>query len=109
MQHIVRARSYLLSHTAHCQRHTVSGLQVRNFKAGLQLFERVGEVAEAEGHHPDLHLQGYNQVYAVMSTHSVGAAPGLHCTKCNQLHAWRDRASSFVRWLTRCFACHQVG
>ena len=23
---------------------------------GLELFKRVGEVAEAEGHHPDLHL-----------------------------------------------------
>jgi hypothetical protein len=23
---------------------------------GLELFQRVGEVAEAEGHHPDLHL-----------------------------------------------------
>lgn len=50
-------------------------IQVRNFKAGLELFKRIGEVAEAEGHHPDLHLQGYNQVYAVMSTHSVGRLP----------------------------------
>lgn len=47
-------------------------LQVRNFKAGLDLFSRIGEVAEAEGHHPDLHLVGYNQVYAELSTHSVG-------------------------------------
>ena len=46
--------------------------QVRNFKAGLELFSRIGEVAEAEGHHPDLHLVGYNQVFAELSTHSVG-------------------------------------
>jgi pterin-4a-carbinolamine dehydratase len=24
----------------------------------LELFQRVGQVAEAEGHHPDLHLEG---------------------------------------------------
>ena len=50
----------------------LSLLQVRNFKAGLELFSRIGAVAEAEGHHPDLHLVGYNQVYAELSTHSVG-------------------------------------
>lgn len=32
---------------------------------------RVGEVAESEGHHPDLHLVGYNRVTAQLSTHSV--------------------------------------
>ncbi len=46
--------------------------KVRNFQAGLELFKRIGEVAEAEGHHPDLHLEGYNRVAAVLSTHSVG-------------------------------------
>jgi hypothetical protein len=24
----------------------------------LELFQRVGQVAESEGHHPDLHLEG---------------------------------------------------
>ena len=54
---------------------------MRNFKAGLELFSRIGDVAEAEGHHPDLHLVGYNQVYAELSTHSVGEcdyAPSAH-------------------------------
>ncbi|BDA44983.1 probable pterin-4-alpha-carbinolamine dehydratase at C-terminar half [Coccomyxa sp. Obi] len=46
--------------------------KVRNFQAGLELFKRIGEVAEAEGHHPDLHLEGYNRVTADLSTHSVG-------------------------------------
>lgn len=45
---------------------------MRNFQAGLELFKRIGEVAEAEGHHPDLHLEGYNRVAADLSTHSVG-------------------------------------
>ena len=46
--------------------------QVRNFNAGLELFGRIGKVAEEEGHHPDLHLCGYNLVSAELSTHSVG-------------------------------------
>lgn len=46
--------------------------KVRNFQAGLELFKRIGEVSEAEGHHPDLHLEGYNRVAAELSTHSVG-------------------------------------
>ena len=48
------------------------GRQVRSFKAGLELFQRVAAVAEAEGHHPDLHLEGFNHAYAELSTHSVG-------------------------------------
>ena len=46
--------------------------QVQNFTAGLDLFKRIAEVAEAEGHHPDLHLEGWNNVSAVLNTHSVG-------------------------------------
>ncbi len=46
---------------------------MRNFSAGLDLFKRIAEVAEAEGHHPDLHLEGWNNVSAVLNTHSVGA------------------------------------
>lgn len=29
--------------------------------AALRFFNKVGEVAEAEGHHPDLHLSNYRQ------------------------------------------------
>lgn len=46
--------------------------KVKNFKAGLEVFERIGKIAEQEGHHPDLHLEGYNTVAADLSTHSVG-------------------------------------
>ena len=46
---------------------------VRNFSSGIELFKRIGKVAEAEGHHPDLHLEGYNKVSAELSTHSIGA------------------------------------
>ena len=45
---------------------------VRNSASGVELFKRIGEVAEAEGHHPDLHLEGDNKVSAELSTHSIG-------------------------------------
>ncbi|WP_337176790.1 4a-hydroxytetrahydrobiopterin dehydratase [Paludisphaera sp.] len=45
---------------------------VKNFMAGLRFFEKVGEVAESEGHHPDLHLTGYRHVAVELFTHAVG-------------------------------------
>eukprot|EP00898_Chlorokybus_atmophyticus_P002869 jgi/Chlat1/3583/Chrsp234S03563 len=45
---------------------------VGSFKKGLELFARVGAMAEKEGHHPDLHLEGYNNVVVETSTHSAG-------------------------------------
>jgi 4a-hydroxytetrahydrobiopterin dehydratase len=46
--------------------------QAENFLAGIEFFERVAELAEAEGHHPDLHLEGYRNVWIELWTHSVG-------------------------------------
>ncbi len=43
-----------------------------DFVAGLDFFRRVGELAEAEGHHPDLHLVAYRQVGIELWTHAVG-------------------------------------
>ena len=43
-----------------------------NFTAALAFFNAVGRVAEAETHHPDLHLTNYRDVRVVLSTHVVG-------------------------------------
>ena len=43
-----------------------------NFTKALSFFNRVGELAEAEGHHPDLHLTGYRRAAVVLTTHAVG-------------------------------------
>ena len=37
----------------------------------LEFFERVGQVAEQEDHHPDLHLVGYRNVTIEIWTHAV--------------------------------------
>ncbi|GJP45181.1 hypothetical protein CLOM_g4603 [Closterium sp. NIES-68] len=63
--------------------------RTRNFLAGVKLLERVAEVAEAEGHHPDLHLEGWNHARIDIYTHAIG---GLHendfvlAAKINGLH-----------------------
>jgi len=44
---------------------------VRNFLAGMRFFEKVTEVAEAESHHPDLHLVGYRNVSIEIWTHAI--------------------------------------
>ena len=44
---------------------------VENFLAGLAFFEKVGAVAEAEAHHPDLHLVGYKNVSIEIWTHAI--------------------------------------
>ncbi len=46
--------------------------RVKNFLAGMEFFQNVAEVAEAEGHHPDLHLVGYRNVAIEIWTHAIG-------------------------------------
>jgi 4a-hydroxytetrahydrobiopterin dehydratase len=45
---------------------------VKNFMAGMDFFNRVAAVAETEGHHPDLHLAGYRNVWIEIWTHAIG-------------------------------------
>ncbi|MSQ96481.1 MAG: 4a-hydroxytetrahydrobiopterin dehydratase [Gemmataceae bacterium] len=46
--------------------------RVRDFVTALDYFNRVGEIAEDEDHHPDLHLVGYRNVAIEICTHAVG-------------------------------------
>lgn len=46
--------------------------RVKNFMAGMQFFNRCAEVAEADGHHPDLHLEGYRNLSIELWTHAIG-------------------------------------
>ncbi|MBI1346868.1 pterin-4-alpha-carbinolamine dehydratase [bacterium] len=45
---------------------------VRQFRDALAFFQRVGWLAEQEGHHPDLHLVGYRNVAIEIWTHAIG-------------------------------------
>ena len=46
--------------------------RVKDFPTALDFFQRVGQLAEAEDHHPDLHLTGYRNAAVELSTHAVG-------------------------------------
>src|SRR5205809_8072904 len=45
---------------------------VKNFMAGMAFFNKVAELAESEGHHPDLHPEGYRNVAVEILTHAIG-------------------------------------
>lgn len=51
--------------------HLVCRLRFRDFAEALAFANRVGAVAEEEGHHPDL-LVGYGKLEIQLWTHSVG-------------------------------------
>jgi len=44
----------------------------KNFMAAIDFFNKVAQLAEAEGHHPDLHLAGYRNVAIEVWTHAIG-------------------------------------
>lgn len=44
----------------------------KNFAAALQFVDRVGAIAEAEQHHPDISIYSYNHVDIVLWTHALG-------------------------------------
>ncbi|MBI3822869.1 MAG: 4a-hydroxytetrahydrobiopterin dehydratase [Planctomycetes bacterium] len=46
--------------------------RVKDFVTALDFFQRIGQIAEAEDHHPDLHLVGYRNVTIEIWTHAVG-------------------------------------
>ena len=45
---------------------------MKDFLAGLEFFQEVAKLAEAEDHHPDLHLEGYRNVWIEIWTHAIG-------------------------------------
>jgi 4a-hydroxytetrahydrobiopterin dehydratase len=46
--------------------------RVKDFLTALDFFNRIAQVAEAEDHHPDLHLTGYRNVAIELNTHAIG-------------------------------------
>ena len=44
----------------------------KDFVTAMAFLQRVGELAEAEGHHPDLHLTGYKNAAVELTTHAIG-------------------------------------
>ena len=49
----------------------VKTLQFKDFLSALQFVNRVGELAEQVGHHPDIDIR-YNRVRLALTTHDAG-------------------------------------
>ena len=46
--------------------------RLNNFLAAIALFQQVAKIAEEDAHHPDLHLEGYRNVWIEIYTHAIG-------------------------------------
>ena len=44
----------------------------KDFKEALAFVNKVGALAEEEGHHPDINLFDYQNVLITLSTHAIG-------------------------------------
>lgn len=63
---------------------------LKNFVKSLELINQVGQLAEDEQHHPDLHLTGYRNVRIELTTHAIGGLSEndfIVAAKINQLLA----------------------
>jgi len=47
-------------------------VKCKDFLDAVALIQRIAPVAEAEDHHPDLHLTGYRKLTIELSTHAIG-------------------------------------
>ncbi|MEM7476979.1 MAG: 4a-hydroxytetrahydrobiopterin dehydratase [Planctomycetota bacterium] len=44
---------------------------MKNFVEALEFINKVGQIAEDDAHHPDIHLTGYRQLKIEISTHAI--------------------------------------
>ena len=62
---------------------------LKNFVQCVELLNRVADLAEDEGHHPDFHLTSYRKLRIVLSTHAVGGLTEndfIMAAKIDELH-----------------------
>lgn len=43
----------------------------KNFQEALDFIAKVGQIAEEEGHHPDIYLHNWNKVRLTLTTHAI--------------------------------------
>jgi 4a-hydroxytetrahydrobiopterin dehydratase len=51
--------------------HIEREFKFKNFKEALSFINKVGDIAENEGHHPDINLHGWNKVTFTLFTHAI--------------------------------------
>ena len=62
----------------------------KDFAEALNFVNKVGRLANAEDHHPDIFIHNYKKVDITLSTHAIGGLSVndmIMAAKINQLHA----------------------
>lgn len=49
----------------------IKNFKMKNFQAVIDFVNKIAVCAEAEGHHPDLHIYGYKNLKIELSTHAI--------------------------------------
>ncbi len=49
-----------------------SQFMMKDFMSAVAFIDQIAQIAEAEDHHPDLHLTGYRKLRVELTTHSIG-------------------------------------
>jgi 4a-hydroxytetrahydrobiopterin dehydratase len=44
----------------------------KHFAEAIEIVNQIAEIAESDGHHPDLHLTGYRNLRIDLTTHAIG-------------------------------------
>lgn len=52
-------------------RQLVKEFKFKNFKLALDFINKVGELSEAEGHHPNIYLYNWNRLRLELYTHAI--------------------------------------
>lgn len=71
--------------------------QLKDFAAAIKFINQIGEIAESEGHHPNLELFSWNHVRIVLFTHAIGGLSDndfIIAAKVNQL--WNSQATQLA-------------
>lgn len=86
MESDIAARLAAVPHWSEQSKEIVRTFEFRDFRAALAFVNKVGDLAEKAGHHPDIDIR-YNKVRLALTTHDAG---GLS-TKDFELAAEVDR------------------
>jgi len=57
-----------------------------DFKAAIELIDRIAVVAEDEKHHPDIHLTQFRNLRVGLTTHDVGGLSGKDFTVARKIN-----------------------
>lgn len=73
-------------------------LRFPDFRQALSFVNEVGELAEEEGHHPDVRLHGWNRLELELTTHAIGGLSPNDFVLARAIDVlWKDRAASAGR------------